>query len=35
MQEVNAIRWHEAAEKIRLVYSATLSEFIKKEIPER
>jgi glycosyltransferase involved in cell wall biosynthesis len=29
MHEVNKIHWNEAAEKIRLVYSSTLSEFIK------
>ncbi|HNU54658.1 MAG TPA: glycosyltransferase [Candidatus Syntrophosphaera sp.] len=29
MREVNQIHWKEAAEKIRLVYSSTLSEYIK------
>lgn len=29
MREVNQIRWNEAAEKIRVIYSAVLSEFIK------
>jgi len=29
MREVNQIRWKEAAEKIRLIYSNTLADYIK------